>query len=188
MDSYDDALSFSTMARQPHASKLDDDSASGKRAPADPSFAFRRGSAPPPSPADLLFSNGQLVPHLYVAAEARRSQLPSSNGDGRRSSSASASGRSCLIKDGDAKNAAVTPKRVSFLLNETGRRTASSEGSAGVNRWRQGRNGRARKKTTEKQQQVRVFGFLVSACRECHAFQPSKYVESGNNPGKIFAA
>ncbi|RWW29578.1 hypothetical protein GW17_00005893 [Ensete ventricosum] len=172
------------MAQQPHhASKLDD-SASGKRAPADP---FSHGRAPPPSPADLLFSDGQLVPHLYVgAAEARRSQLPSSNGDGRRSSSASPSGgRGCLIKkDGDAKNTAVTPKRVSFLLNETGRRSASSQGSAGVNR----SNGRARKKTTEKQQQVRVFGFLVSACRECHAFQPSKYAEPRKNPGKIFAA
>ncbi|KAH7662087.1 hypothetical protein IHE45_15G108100 [Dioscorea alata] len=155
----------------------------------DLSFEFSQISTLSPSPADILFSNGQLIPQTFLGPRvSRNSSLHSSNNCSlssssttSRSNSTSSNGsgvvKKCL-RDGNnerrpGEGGRSVSKRVSFqtlpsdhklqLIGST--RTTSSP---------KVRNMEVVKKQGEKNR-----GFIASfvfACRECHALEPSKHV------------
>lgn len=122
------------------------------------SFSFKLeaiGDPPPQEPADLLFSSGRFF------TESSRSY-------------------------GSAKRMISSPpKRVSFkLCDARGRRSVGGGGGSGVRRVGSIGIGRVRNiGVTEKgggggqkMRRVGVLGMLAAACRQCHAFEPSKCV------------
>ncbi|XP_038988068.1 uncharacterized protein LOC120112561 [Phoenix dactylifera] len=194
LDIFSDAeVSFSCMA----SGQLQN-SPTEPRLSTDPNFEFRSSGPSSPSPADVLFSDGHLMPHSYPMNKPTKTSRssPTSNATSRSSSASSSSGssggsaRRCLRKSGERVPAAE-PKRVSFQLSSgvdggwqlpgASLGTTSSIRS-GSGRYRAvGGRGEARNRKEAGKQQRGLFGCIVSACRECHALEPSKVVDTNNN-------
>ena len=173
----------------------------------DPNFEFHSSHSMSPSPADLLFFDGHLLPCSYpinnptknsrsspTSNTASRSNSLSSS-DCTSGSSGGGSARRCLRKGGERVPAAE-PKRVTFQLSsvvdggwqspEPSLATTNSMRS-GSGRWYRAvvGGGEARGRKEAGKQQRGLFGRIVTACRECHALEPSKVVDNSNN--KIIA-
>ncbi|KAL0911349.1 hypothetical protein M5K25_019483 [Dendrobium thyrsiflorum] len=135
--------------------------------PGDPLFEFRPSPelSYPSSPADLLFSNGLLLPR----------SLPPETGQNDRPR--------CLKdpaghRSGSRKLTMSASKRVSFQMVDAGSPPAITGKSI-----QQARNGgrhvrpvARRPGRKEAERRRGMFGFLKTACRECQACEPSSQV------------
>lgn len=165
----------------------------------DPNFEFHSSCRMPQSPADLIFSDGHLLPHSYpMNSRTKTIRSPPTSNIISRSSSVSSSGsggscvgsaRRCLRKSGERVSAAE-PKRVSFQLSsEVDGRWQSVTTNSSRSGWgRYGAvvgRGKARGRKEAGKQKRGLFGYIVLACRDCSALEPSKVADNNNNKTNI---
>ncbi|KAK1308633.1 hypothetical protein QJS10_CPA09g01179 [Acorus calamus] len=140
-----------------------------------------------PSPADLLFSNGHLLPHSFpitsYSSYSRSSNSRSSTSSGSGTSrSSSANGRGAHATERVGSRA---PARAGYRVGAVDPAWEFLSGSGKGGRRRRSRgDGEAERKMKAAAKMGGgggggggLFGSFVSACKACHALEPSKVVD-----------